>query len=167
MKAIYERMERDCEIGPYHIVNGQKVLKPFVEYPKVVGKRVVGQRTVGKDAQGNNILKDIVEDVIVKDLEEETAYALNQPVVTLKDDPLREERKALRKAAEAADAARVEMTSEIAKMKAQLAMLQQRDAPKAKVAETVAPFESLEPVRPRKTPSELIAESKVKPTAGV
>jgi hypothetical protein len=70
-------------------------------------------------------------------------------------------RKALRKAADAADAAREEMTSEIAKMKAQLAVLQGERNEASKPVESIAP--AREPVassaRPRMTPKELIAQS--------
>ena len=63
MHGLYAKLQDDCKIGPFMMKDGQKVLKPFEEYPKWVTK-----------ADGKR--------VIVKDLREEALMA-----VTLQRDP--------------------------------------------------------------------------------
>ena len=132
MRPIYERMERECKIGPFEMKGGQKVPKPHQEYPKWV------QNAAGKR-------------VLVQDLDEEVRVAA-APNPSDKPDPLAEERRALRKATEAAEAKARERDDEITQMKAQLAELRAiREAPKPSVApEAVAvPKRSSAPVSPR------------------
>ena len=108
MHGLYNKLQEDCKTGPFMMKDGQKVLKPFEEYPKWVTK-----------ADGKR--------VIVKDLREEASMAgeLASPMV---NDPLKAEREALAAEGDKLDTSRRELDELKAQMRAQLDELAQARA---------------------------------------
>lgn len=108
MHGLYAKLQDDCKIGPFMMKDGQKVLKPFEEYPKWVTK-----------ADGKR--------VIVKDLREEASMA-GDLATRPANDPLASEREALAAEGEKLDASRRELEELKSQMRAQLDELAQARA---------------------------------------
>jgi hypothetical protein len=108
MHGLYNKLQEDCKTGPFRIVNGQKELKPFEEYPKWVTK-----------ADGKR--------VIVTSLREEAAMA-GERLAPSAHDPLANEREALAAEGEKVKASLSELDELKAQMRAQLDELAQARA---------------------------------------
>ena len=108
MHGLYDKLQNDCKTGPFMMRDGQKVLKPFEEYPKWVRK-----------ADGTR--------VIVKDIREEATMA-GDLAMRPANDPLASEREALAAKGDELDASRRELDELKASMRAQLDELAQARA---------------------------------------
>jgi len=108
MHGLYNKLQEDCVTGPFMLKDGQKVLRPFAEYPKWVTK-----------ADGSR--------VIVSSLREEAAMA-GELAPALHEDPLASEREALAAEGDKVKASLSELEELKAQMRAQLDELAQARA---------------------------------------